>query len=137
MSKALDRIDHNILLLKLQDVSISPAAINWFSTYLSERFQVVSINTVLSDKLPVKSGVPQGSILGPILFGIRVNELPTIPQSSLSKMYVDDNKLSLTFSIQQCASATTEMNKDLCRIRDWRFDNHLLNASLWFLVVTK
>jgi sarcosine oxidase/L-pipecolate oxidase len=137
MSKALDRIDHNILLLKLQDVSISPAAINWFSTYLSERFQVVSINTVLSDKLPVKSGVPQGSILGPILFGIRVNELPTIPQSSLSKMYVDDNKLSLTFSIQQCASATTEMNKDLCRIRDWCFDNHLLNASLWFLVVTK
>ena len=54
-----------------------------------------------------------------------INELPTIPQSSLSKMYVDDNKLSLTFPIQQCAPATTEMNKDLCRIRDWGFDNHV------------
>jgi retron-type reverse transcriptase len=93
MSKAFDNIDHNILLLKLQDVGVSPAALNWFS----ERFQVVRINTVLSDKLPVNSGVPQGSILGPILFNIYVNELPTILQSSLSKMYVDDNKLSLIF----------------------------------------
>ncbi|CAB4013242.1 Hypothetical predicted protein [Paramuricea clavata] len=135
MSKAFDSIDHNILLLKLQDVGVSPAALNWFSSYLSERFQVVRINTVLSDKLPVNSGVPQGSILGPILFNIYVNELPTIPQSSLSKMYVDDNKLSLTFPIQQCASAITEMNKDLCKIRDWCFDNHLLNASKTKLMV--
>ena len=96
MSKAFDSIDHNILLLKLQDVGVSPAALNWFSSYLSERFQVVRINTALSDKLPVNSGVPQGSILGPILFNIYVNELPTIPQSSLSKMYIDDNKLSLS-----------------------------------------
>ena len=136
MSKAFDSIDHNILLLKLQDVGVSPAALNWFSSYLSERFQVMRINTALSDKLPVNSGVPQGSILGPILFNIYVNELPTIPQSSLSKMYVDDNKLSLTFPIQQCASAITEMNKDLCRIRDWCFDNHLLlNASKTKLMV--
>ena len=51
-------------------------------------------------------------------------------------MYVDDNKLSLTFPIQQCASAITEMNKDLCRIRDWCFDNHLLlNTSKTKLMV--
>ena len=67
---------------------------------------------------------------------IYVNELSTTPQSSLSKMYVDDNKLSLTFPIQQCASAITEMNKDLCRIRDWCFNNHLLlNASKTKLMV--
>ena len=61
MSKAFDSIDHEILLLKLQDVGLSPVTPNWFSSYLSERFQVVRINTALSDKLPVKSGVPQGS----------------------------------------------------------------------------
>ena len=46
MSKAFDSIDHNILLLKLQDVGVSPAALNWFTSYLSERFQVVRINTI-------------------------------------------------------------------------------------------
>ena len=136
MSKAFDSIDHEILLLKLQDVGLSPATVNWFSSYLSERFQVVRISTALSDKLPVKNGVPQGSILGPILFNIYVNDLPTIPQNSISKMYVDDNKLSFTFPVQQCDSAIAKMNNDLCRIRDWCFDNRLLlNASKTKLMV--
>jgi hypothetical protein len=64
ISKAFVSLDHKILLLKLHDVGVSPAGLNWFSSYLSERFQIVRINTVLSKKLPVDSGVTQGSILG-------------------------------------------------------------------------
>ena len=70
MSKAFDSLDHEILMLKLQDVGMSLGALNWFSSYLSNRQQVVCINSALSGRLTVHSGVPQGSILGPILFEV-------------------------------------------------------------------
>ena len=68
--------------------------LNWFSSYLSNRRQAVRINSALSEKLTVHSGVQQGSILGPILFSIYVNDLPAIPQHCSSKVFVDDNKLN-------------------------------------------
>ena len=130
MGKAFDSLNHEILLLKLQDIGLSPAALNWFSSYLSNRFQAVRINSELSDKLPIQSGVPQGSILGPILFNIYVNDLPSVPQCCKSKTYVDDNKLYITFPVQQRPSTVADMNIDLTKIRNWCFDNRLLlNAS--------
>ena len=130
MSKAFDSLNHNILLLKLQDIGLSPAALNWFSSNLSNRFQAVRINSELSDKLPIQSGAPQGSILGPILFNIYVNDLPSVPQCRKSKTYIDDNKLYIFFPVQQCPSVVEDVNKDLTKIRNWCFDNcFLLGAS--------
>ena len=68
MSKAFDSINHQILLDKLQDIRASVSVLEWFRSYLTSRYQAVRINTTLSDKLPDISGVPQGSILGPLLF---------------------------------------------------------------------
>ena len=68
--------------------------LNWFSSYLSNRRQAVRINSALSEKLTVHSGFQQGSILGPILFSIYVNDLPAIPQHCSSKVFVADNKLN-------------------------------------------
>ena len=126
MSKAFDSINHSILLDKLQDIGASTSALRWFTCYLSGRNQVVRINSTLSDALPLASGIPQGSILGPLLFTIYVNDLPTVPKNCSSDCYVDDTKLYTSFGAHDCKNAVAAMNEDLLRFRDWCFDNRLL-----------
>ena len=78
LSKAFDTVDHNILLRKLKLIGLDSKSLNWVESYLSNRFQKTSISNTLSSPLPVSVGVPQGSILGPLLFIIYVNEMPNI-----------------------------------------------------------
>ena len=76
--------------------------------------------------LPVVCGVPQGSILGLLLFTVYVNDLPSVPQNCSSEYYVDDTKLYASFRLEDCQYTATLMNCDLVRVRNWCFNNHLL-----------
>ena len=127
MSKAFDSIRHDILLQKLQSLGISSSCLGWFNSYLSDRNQRVRIHDALSEPLPLKNGVPQGSILGPVLFTIYVDDLLSVPVHSKSVCYVDaDCKLYLSFPSVDLPDAIELLNEDLRNICKWCCQNSLL-----------
>ena len=116
LQKAFDTVTHNELLFKLWSIGITGSLWELFRLYLLSCFQCVSINNGLSDKLPVISGVPQGSILGPILFIIYINDLPSNVSSSIILMFADDTKYYRPIS---CPNDSLLLLQDLNSISEW------------------
>ena len=81
LSKAFDTLDHNILLAKLRYYGINETPIRWFESYLTNRLQYVELNDLASKKQKINTGVPQGSILGPLLFLIYMNDIINVSQA--------------------------------------------------------
>ncbi len=90
ISKAFDSINHKILLGKLEHIGLSESSLKWFKSYLKDRQQRVCINGELSEARQIDLGVPQGSILGPLLFNVYVNSLPTCIKKCRMILYADD-----------------------------------------------
>ena len=90
------------------------------------RTKVVRVNTKISDPLPLTSGVPQCSILGPMHFGFYANDLPSTPKHCLVERYVDNTKLYMSFQPKDTGNIVAALNEELVTIRNWSFENGLL-----------
>ena len=131
LSKAFDTIDHSILLDKLQHYGIKNAAHLWFSSYLSNRCQYVQYNDQESALLPITTGVPQGSILGPLLFIIYMNDIHKVTDKFSFILYADDTSLVeplCTFKFcaeENIHDISSNINTELDAVYEWLSLNKL------------
>ncbi len=89
-AKCFDTIDHGILLTKLEKYRVENNALILFNSYLDGRSQIVRIGCASSDERPITTGVPQGSVLGPLLFLVYMNDFPTCLRHTTDKQFADE-----------------------------------------------
>ena len=117
LKKAFDTIDHDIVLRKLRCYGADKTALKWFNSYLSNRYQRCQVNGELSGISPINCGVPQGSIIGPLLFLLYINDLPNCLARACPRMYADDTNIT--------ADLKTMLNDELSNLNLWLRANKL------------
>ena len=123
ISKAFDSVDHKLLLYKLDSLGIRGIILQWFASYLSDRFQLVQNGNNVSNYLRVQSGVPQDSILEPILFTLFINGITSVVQNIKLIMYADDT--SIFTSGESISDIFTRGNLMFAALCTWFTDNRL------------
>ena len=123
-SKAFDKVAHNRLLFKLDRCGIQGRHLKWIESFLGSRTQVVVVDGMSSEPLPVTSGVPQGSVLGPVLFLLYINDITCNITSSI-RLFADD---TIIYRPIRDENDHLELQKDLTRLekwsRDWQMEFH-------------
>ena len=111
VSKAFDTVPHSLLLTKLYELNLNPYLLQWIKSYLSNRSQYVCVDSISSSVVPVVSGVPQGSVLGPLLYIIYINDTAaSISPNSDANMFADDIAL---YRIIKTSSDYVRLQEDI------------------------
>jgi hypothetical protein len=124
-SKAFDSINHKLLLAKLHFFGFDLVALKFIESYLGNRQQMVKLNGNVSEPKPIHMGVPQGSILGPLLFTIFTSDLPDQIKNCKTHLYADDTQIYLSFNPNEINSSIALVNDDLKAIVSWANKNSL------------
>lgn len=135
--KAFDLVSHQKLVFKLRYIGLPPFIINWISAYLANRVQSVSVNGHHSRRLPVTSGVPQGSVLGPLLFLIFINDIVNVVTEPVQvRLFADD---CILFHEIACREDQELLNTNLHSIYSWckQWDMQLNEEKTVYMQITK
>ena len=131
-AKAFDKVDHSIVLKKLSLIGIRGNILSWIESFLTARTQKVMVNGYLSEPAPVISGVPQGSVLGPLLFLILIGDIDRDIAHAFISSFADDTRLTRAVSgVRDASSLQTELEK----IYQWSVENNMMFNSKKFEVV--
>ena len=115
LKKAFDTVNHSVLLKKLDHYGVRGIPLQWFDSYLAKRQQYVSINGCTSDKLVITHGVPQVSVLGPLLFLIFINDLPSVSKYLTFYLFADDT--NIYFESPELSKIEKVVNRELRKVR--------------------
>ena len=136
LTKAFETVNHNILLKKLEYIGVRGVALQWFQSYLTDRKQYVMFNGSKSDSKQLFYSVPQGSILGPLLFNLYINDVASIAMNMNRTIFADDSCFYLVN--ENLTTLINTINSDLLIVDNWlkcnklTLDSEKLHNTLFF-----
>ena len=142
LSAAFDTIDHNILITRLSTwYGISGTALSWFTSYLTDRQQAIKIGNCFSDMLPTSCGVPQGSVLGPLLFTLYTTPLNSVIQGHNldHHLYPDDTQIYISLTTPDACRSLNQLRDCLQDVSLWMKNSKLklnANKTVFFIIGT-